>query len=682
MQPTSPAAAATTPEDMLLSRAQTGRLLSAAQHLPISFTYDGRRVDGIPAEWQPTTTRRRIDANIVETVFEGADDATGLHVRVVCQAYADYPVVEWTAWLTNRGQAPTPLIEDLLAMDAPLRGASPVVQHCNGDFYSEEGYTPRETPLGVGETLACAPRDGRPCDGAFPYFRVQFEGVGASIAVGWPAQWSAAFRGLSNGVHITAGQEQTHLRLLPGECIRTPRMTVLSWAGDTSRGINLWRRWYLDHVLPRPDGRPLGPTLACSCNDGGEEFTQATEENQLRFMDAFRSRGFAFDVWWIDAGWYPCADERGERHWVNTGTWEPDPARFPHGLKPIADRAAQGGADLLLWFEPERVIAQSRLDTEHPDWLLPYPSADPKEWLARNKLLDLGNPECRRWLTAHVSELIRENGIGVYRQDFNFPPLRYWRDNEADDRRGIRENLHVQGYLQYWDDLLAAHPGLWIDSCASGGRRNDLETMRRSVPLHYSDYGYGIHPVKLAFHHTLYAWIPYFKEVALSWDTIQPGDDRWFNLAHDSFAYHCGMAPMMATAFDIRSDDTDHDPLSRQMIAIWRRAAEMLLHGDYYPQTPFSRAADRWVVWQFDRPELGDGFLQGIRHRDCAEASITVRPQALRPEATYLLENPETGEILEAAGASLLRDGFTFTLPQRGAAIWFYRVNPQAAQAC
>jgi alpha-galactosidase len=32
------------------------------------------------------------------------------------------------------------------------------------------------------------------------------------------------------------------------------------------------------------------------------------------------------------------------------------------------------------------------------------------------------------------------------------------------------------------------NPQLRIDSCASGGRRNDLETMRRAVPLWRSDY--------------------------------------------------------------------------------------------------------------------------------------------------------------------------------------------------
>ena len=52
----------------------------------------------------------------------------------------------------------------------------------------------------------------------------------------------------------------------------------------------------------------------------------------------------------------------------------------------------------------------------------------------------------------------------------------------------MTENLHVQGYLAYWDALRRRHPGMLIDSCASGGRRNDIETLRRAVPLLRSDY--------------------------------------------------------------------------------------------------------------------------------------------------------------------------------------------------
>ena len=38
-----------------------------------------------------------------------------------------------------------------------------------------------------------------------------------------------------------------------------------------------------------------------------------------------------------------------------------------------------------------------------------------------------------------------------------------------------------------WDAIRASHPGLIIDDCSSGGRRIDLETLSRSVPLWRSD---------------------------------------------------------------------------------------------------------------------------------------------------------------------------------------------------
>lgn len=651
----------TRPEDMLKSRTWAAPFFSRAGDLPISFVLDGKTISGIPEEWQPVSNRRRIDANITETIFEGTDTRTGLNVRVECTEYRDYPVIEWVAWFTNKGHESTPVIRDILAMDGTFKGSSPVLYHCNGDFGSEEGYCPDETPLPAGDTLRFAPSGGRPCDRAFPYYRIMFEGGGLTMAIGWPGQWAASFEGLEDGVHVRAGQEKTNLRLAPGETIRTPRITVLSWTGDATRAVNLWRRWYLAHILPRPNGQPMRPLLACTGPGDGEEFTAATEQNQLRYIEKAKQRGLPFDVWWIDAGWYPCYNENHERKWPITGTWEPDPERFPNGLKPVSDCATRNGADLLLWFEPERVGPGTKLDVEHPEWLLRTGS--------NNSLLNLGNPECRQWLTDYICRLIKDNGIKIYRQDFNFEPLEYWRRNEDPDRQGINENLHVQGYLQFWDDLLARNPGLWIDSCASGGRRNDLETMRRSVPLHYTDYGYGDHPVKLAFHHTLYQWIPYFKESTVSWDIS--GYAR-FDHRVGSYSYHCGLAPMLFVTLDIRRDDYDY-PLALKMIAIWRRASDLILYSDYYPHTPFHRSAEKWVAWQFDCPETGCGLLQGIRLPAAPEETLTIHPKGIHPDAVYLFENAETGETRDIAGEELIHDGFTFALPARSGAIWFYR---------
>jgi alpha-galactosidase len=235
----------------------------------------------------------------------------------------------------------------------------------------------------------------------------------------------------------------------------------------------------------------------------------------------------------------------------------------------------------------------------------------------------------------------------------------------------MNENLHVQGYLQYWDDLLARNPGLWIDSCASGGRRNDLETMRRSAPLHYTDFGYGDHPVKLSFHHVLFEWLPYFKEVTLSWDL--EGRARYDQRA-DSFSYHCGLGPMLIPCIDIRRDDYDFD-LIKRMLGIWRRAAELMIAGDYYPLTPIHRTPAQWVARQFDCPEQGRGFIQAIRLPAASEETLVVRPEALVTDAVYRFDNPETGETRQCTGLAAHDDGFAFPLQPRQAALWFYRAK-------
>ena len=65
----------------------------------------------------------------------------------------------------------------------------------------------------------------------------------------------------------------------------------------------------------------------------------------------------------MDAGWYPCADQ----FWWNLTSWDPDPARFPHGIRPVSDDAHARGLKTILWFEPERAHIDGWLWKNHPD---------------------------------------------------------------------------------------------------------------------------------------------------------------------------------------------------------------------------------------------------------------------------------------------------------------------------
>ena len=248
--------------------------------------------------------------------------------------------------------------------------------------------------------------------------------------------------------------------------MRTPLVALVFWQGDWLAAQNLWRRWMIAHNLPRPGGQAAArrccsaTAVALTVEDGN-----ANEENQKLFIDRYIAEARA-DRLLVDGRRLVSL----RRRVAQTGTWEPDRSAFPGGLRAISDHARAKGVKTLVWFEPERVASGT--------------------WLARTipsgcwggTLLNLGNAEARQWLTDHVDRVLREQGIDLYRQDFNMDPLGIWRRNDAPDRQGMTENLHVQGYLAYWDDCAGGIPNLIIDSCASGGRRNDLETMRRAVP--------------------------------------------------------------------------------------------------------------------------------------------------------------------------------------------------------
>lgn len=479
---------------------------------PFSFKLGGKTLAELA--WQPTRSTRKLDAQRTEHVLLYTDEPTGLEVRCVAVEYHDFPIVEWTVYFKNTETRDTPILEDVLALDASFYctdGSEFVLHHNVGSPCTPHDFQPLETVLKPGGSKRITAAGGRPSNSDWPYFNVAWPGEsrlfqgtrqagslsheGVIVAVGWPGQWAADFTAdAAGGLRIRAGQERTHLRLHPGEEVRTPLMVVQFWEGDWIAGQNVWRRWMLAHNLPRPGGQlPPVQMAACSSHQFGE-MIHADSASQERFVDRYLEEKLPLDYWWMDAGWYPC-----DGQWPKTGTWEVDTKRFPGGLRPISDHARAKGVKTIVWFEPERVHRDTWLSENHPEWILGGKSGG---------LLDLGNPEARKWLTEHVDRLITEQGIDLYRQDFNMDPLALWQQNDAADRQGITENHHVTGYLAYWDELRRRHPNMLIDSCASGGRRNDLETMRRAVPLLRSDY--IMEPVGNQGHtYGLSLWLPF-----------------------------------------------------------------------------------------------------------------------------------------------------------------------------
>lgn len=621
---------------------------AATERLPFTFIYDGQSSADLLPTWQVSREQHPLDAARTQHTLTFRDAATGLRVRWVAVAYHDFPTVEWTVHFENPGAQDTPVLSDVRALDVRLSepaASTPVLHHFRGSPCTANDFEPFATPLATGASRRITAAGGRPTNSDLPYFNLAGTEQGWIIVVGWPGQWAAEFvREPTGEVHVTAGQETTHLKLHPGESVRTPLMVVQFWEGDWIRAQNVWRRWMIEHNLPRPGGKlPPVQMAACSSHQFGE-MIHANSANQKQFIDRYLEERLGLDYWWMDAGWYPC-----DGQWPRTGTWEVDTNRFPGGLRPITDHAHAQGVKSIVWFEPERVHAGTWLAENHPDWILGG---------REGGLLNLGNPEARAWLTDHVDRLLTEQGIDLYRQDFNLDPLNFWQANDAADRQGITENHHVTGYLAYWDELRRRHPNLLIDSCASGGRRNDLETMRRAVPLLRSDYimepvGNQGHTYGLSF------WLPY-QGTGTGSRELSP------------YLLRSTMVTHFTACFDVRRPDLDY-ALLRRILGQWREYAPCYF-GDYYPLTPYRLDPATWMAWQFDLPQEGRGVVQAFRRDQSSEARATYRLKGLDTDARYVCTNLDSGASQSLTGQELETNGLPVDIPQPpGDAVIVYR---------
>ncbi len=604
--------------------------LDPAPRLPFSFTYDGKPSEEWLAAWTKSSTTEKLDDARTGHTLTWTEPRKALEIRCVVVDYADFPAVEWTVYFKNTGTWDTPVLENIQGLDARFeRGAEGefVLCHWNGDTFNQDLYQPFELPLGPQAKQRFAPNGGRGSNGAFPYYNLVMPGGGILLAVGWPGQWATTFtRDTTTGLRITAGQELTRLALQAGEQVRSPLIAMVFWQGnDTARAQNLWRKWMWAHNVPRAAGQLPSPFLFGNTSLWFNEMVNATDKDQIDFIDRYKEERVQLDFWWMDAGWYPCDN------WPQTGTWEPDPKRFPKGLRAVSDHALQQGVKTLVWFEPERVARGTWIADNHPAWLL------------GNTLLNLGQPEVLQWLTDHVDRTLRGQGIHFYRQDFNMDPLEFWRKNDRPDRQGITENLHIQNYLAYWDALRERNPNLIIDSCASGGRRNDLETMRRAVALHPTDYNYANLTVKQAFHASLVQWIPYFASNTLPIETI------------DTYAFRSGHAMGVVLGYDMRRQNLDYDRL-RQLVDEWRKIAPCYL-GDYYLLTPYNIGEDQWIAWQFHLPETGSGVVEAFRRSQCEDGELNLKLKGLDPDANYEITDFDGGKSVVLTGKALMEEG-------------------------
>ncbi|MBI5818764.1 MAG: alpha-galactosidase [Verrucomicrobia bacterium] len=645
--------------------AQTSRLNACWP----AFDYDGKpsQTDGsfskTTVAGSQTATARLTAESRTMTAADGK-----LQVRLDCKTYRNFPAEEYAVLLTNLSRTePTGIADNFrslklsIAMPESIKAA--VINVLRGSTCKATDFVPESFTIEAGKEQVLTTACGRSSNDYVPFLELNLDDKnGYLFAVGWTGSWKARFANTGSAVDVEIGMERTHFRLLPGETIRQPSITVFVRKNQTRREFKtLLHRFMIENKVPRDtNGQVIPPILAVA--SGGGNKTPQMMADVLQYCVANK---LPFDTYWIDAGWYgaPHADELFSNcgpNWAKyVGDWRVNTTTHPTGdLLPIADAVHKAGLKFLLWFEPERMTDSAPILKTHPEY-------------RHGQLVDFGNPETLKWIQDTIYGIIEKHKIDVYREDFNMQPGPVWRGMDAADRVGIAEAKHITGLYKFLDDMRARFPGILQENCASGGRRIDMEMNSRAHVYCRSDYYIGRKTNDTAFilgQNATLNLMPYLPFQGCEFNCVPVGDDY-------------GAFSIIASGTVITPSDFDGGILRRKITdsetAWFKKVFDVAVRmrpfymGEFHPLTDETGAGnDVWCAWQCNRPDLKAGFAIIFRRGAAAGESRTFQLGGIEPNAAYQVECYD-GSKKTVKGSELKH--WAVKLEPRSFQLFFYR---------
>jgi len=614
---------------------------NAPQRLPFSFVYCGTPSRAVLSHWPLRSEKTVPDTNrrLERTTWRDGD--TGLRLTWERTRFEDFVGSEWVLYFENTGTKDTAILTDIQALDLVLHPsvtATPRLHRTNGAPSNPTDFA--VDVVEIRDAITLSGGGGRSSNKDFPFFKIEQGDRSTIVAVGWSGQWQARIEPSSEqprGLHVTVGLEKARFYLRPGEKVRTPRILLFEWQGDTLESNAQFRRLIYKHYCAVRSGRKPLPTLYCNTcfTRGGGWLNECNAGNQISLINAYAPLGL--EALLTDAGWFEGGWPKG------AGNWTPRNDAYPDGMGPVAAAAKSKNMIYGLWFEPERVVAGTWLHRNHPEWLL-----HSKNETESTYLLNFGLKEVQDYFFSIVTGFMDLPGFRVYRQDFNMNPLPYWRFSDEPDRQGITEMKYIEGLYAYWDRIAATWPDSLRIECSSGGRRIDLETVTRMHVHQKSDY-----------------WFDNEVDQASIWGLSQYLPSNVFMSPinrMDDYSFHSAMATSLCTGWI--ADAKDFDVARGKRLLDRYREVRHLMIGAWYPLLPYSREKENWIASQYHRSDLDEGMILVFRRKACDASSVQLKLHGLKPNGKYELWSDRTGKRTVHAGAQLMK-GLEVTLPER-----------------
>ncbi len=316
--------------------------------------------------------------------------------------------------------------------------------------------------------------EGRPGHAAGHWLRIddgsatETQGLVLGAHLAWSGDHEVLVERDADGARLlmAARLDAGEVRIAPGGSFAAPEAVFCVGDGGYAALRHALHRHLRASVLPKT---PTGPRRVHLNTWEAVGFRQDLATLQRLAGDAAT---LGVERFVLDDGWFRARrdDTRG------LGDWQADPARFPQGLAPLIDTVHGLGMDFGLWVEPEMVSPDSDLYRAHPDWCLHEPGRG--RGTQRHQLvLDLTRADVAEHLFGVLDALLRAHAIAYLK----------WDHNRALFPRAGRGHAQTVALYALLDRLRAAHPGVEIEACASGGARVDYAMLRRCARFWASD---------------------------------------------------------------------------------------------------------------------------------------------------------------------------------------------------
>ncbi len=319
--------------------------------------------------------------------------------------------------------------------------------------------------------------------------------------------------------------------LAPGESYATPEAAIIYSQNGFDEITDRSYRWLRSRSNHPTNVRPRPLTL----NVWEAVYFDHNLEKLSELADVAKEIGVERFV--LDDGWFGSRrdDQQGLGDWVVS----PDP--WPQGLGPLIEKVSANGMEFGLWFEGEMVQIDSDLYRAHPEWILNSHGRVPPSG-RRQHVLDITHPGAYEHVLGQVDKVLSDYNIAYIKWDHN----KFLIEPGHENRAAVHEQ--TKAIYRLFDELKRRHPGLEIESCASGGGRIDFgmaqhadrfwtsdcnDALERQYIQRYTQF--GIPPELLGSHigptkaHTTYrtqelsfrAVTALFGHAGLEWDITQ-----------------------------------------------------------------------------------------------------------------------------------------------------------------